>query len=58
MCLMPISKYFSYIVVAVLMVQGTVVPGESHCHVASQCQTLSNNVVSSTSHNERNSNAQ
>ena len=43
---------------SVLMVDETGVPGENHRPVASHCQTLSPNVVSSTPRHERDSNSQ
>ena len=41
---------------SVLLVEEAGVPGENHRPVASHCQTLSHNVVSSTPHHERGSN--
>ena len=41
-----------------LLVEKTGVPGESHRPVASHCQTISHNVVSSTPRHERASNSQ
>ena len=41
-----------------LLVEETRGPGENHIHVASHWQTLSHNVVSSTPHNELDSNSQ
>jgi hypothetical protein len=38
---------------SVLLVEETGVPGENHWPVASQWQTLSHNVVSSTPHHEQ-----
>jgi hypothetical protein len=43
---------------SVLLVEGAGVPGENHRPVASHCQTLSTNVVSSTPRHERGSNSQ
>jgi len=43
---------------SVLLVEDTGVPGESQRPVASHLQTLSHNVVSITSHHERDSNSQ
>jgi hypothetical protein len=43
---------------SVLLVEETGVPGENHRPVASQWQTLSHNVVSSTPHHEQDSNSQ
>ena len=43
---------------SVLLVEETGVPGENHWPVASHWQTLSLNVVSSTSHHEQGSNSQ
>ena len=43
---------------SVLLVEGAGVPGENHRPVASHCQTLSHNVVSSTPRHERGSNSQ
>ena len=43
---------------SVLLVEETRVPGENHRPVASHWQTLSHNVVSSTSRHERDSNSQ
>jgi hypothetical protein len=43
---------------SVLLVEETGVPGENHWPVASQWQTLSHNVVSSTPHHEQDSNSQ
>ena len=41
-----------------LLVEKTEVPGENHRPVASHCQTLSHNVVSSTPRHERGTNSQ
>jgi hypothetical protein len=41
---------------SVLLVEETGVPGENHRSVASHCQSLSHNVVSSTPLHERDSN--
>jgi len=43
---------------SVLLVKQTGVPGENHLPVSSHWQTLSHNVVSSTSHDEQGSNSQ
>jgi len=43
---------------SVLLVEGTRVPKENHRPVTSHWQTLSHNVVSSTSRHERGSNSQ
>ena len=43
---------------SVLLVEEIGVPGENHRPVATHCQTLSHNVVSSPPHPERNSNSQ
>jgi hypothetical protein len=43
---------------SVLLVDGTRVPGENHLPAASNGQTLSHNVVSSTLRNEQDSNSQ
>jgi hypothetical protein len=43
---------------SVLLMEETGVPGENHWPVASHWQTLSHNVVSSTPHNEWDSNSQ
>ena len=43
---------------SVLLVEETGVNGENHRPVASHCQTLSHNVVSSTPRNEQVSNSQ
>ena len=45
-------------IITVLFVEETGVPGENQQPVASQCQTLSHNVVSSTPRHERDSNSQ
>ena len=42
----------------VLLLEETGVPGEKHRHVASHCQALSHNVLSSTPRHERGSNSQ
>jgi hypothetical protein len=42
---------------SVLLVEETGVPGENHQPDASHCQTLSHNVVSSTSRHERDYNS-
>ena len=44
--------------ISVLLVEETWVSGENHQPVASHCQTLSHNVVSSTPPHERGSNSQ
>ena len=54
----PLKQYFSYIVRSVLLVEETRVPGENQWPVASQWQTLSHNVVSSTPRHEPGSNSQ
>ena len=41
-----------------LLVEKTGVPGKSHRPVASHCQTISHNIVSSTPRHERGSNSQ
>ena len=43
---------------SVLLVEKTGVPGENHRFVASQRQTQSHNIISSTPHHERNTNSQ
>ena len=43
---------------SVLLLEETGVPGENHRPVASDWQTLSHNVASSTPHHERGSNSQ
>ena len=53
-----LKQYFSYIVRSVLLVEKTRVPGENQWPVASQWQTLSHNVVSSTPRHEPGSNSQ
>ena len=53
-----LKQYFSYIVRSVLLVEETRVPGENQWPVASQWQTLSHNVVSSTPRHEPGSNSQ
>jgi hypothetical protein len=52
-----LDQYFSYIVVVVLLVEETGVPGKNDPPAASQWQTLSHNVVSSTHRHERGSNS-
>ena len=51
------QQYFSYIWRSVLLVEETGVLGENHRPVTSNCQTLSNNVVSSIHYHERDSNS-
>jgi hypothetical protein len=43
---------------SVLLLEETEVPGENHRPVVSHSQTLSHNVISSTSRHERGSNSQ
>jgi hypothetical protein len=54
-CLMPLSSIFSFILLwqSVLLVVEIRVPGENHRPVASHCQILSHNVVSSTPRHEQ-----
>jgi hypothetical protein len=46
----PLMNVVSKVVGVMVMVEETGVPGENHRPAASQWQTLSHNVVSSTSH--------
>jgi hypothetical protein len=48
-CLLPLRTIFSAIMWHVSFIgEGNGVPGENHRYFASQCQTLSHNIISST----------